>query len=101
MRNTFHHAAVAEENVGEMINDIKIVAVKRGCQRTLRYRHADGIADALSEGSGRGLDPRRIAVLRVPGRFRVQLAKILEVFDGDVVAAQVKQRICQHRSMPV
>jgi hypothetical protein len=56
VRDAFHHAAVAEEDVGEVVHDIVARPVELGGQQALGERHADGVGDALAEGAGGGLD---------------------------------------------
>ena len=75
MRNAFHHAAVAHENIGAMIDD---GAVFFG-QQFLREGHAHCIANTLAKRARRGLDARRDANLRMPWRFAVKLAEILDL----------------------
>jgi len=101
VRYAFHHAAVTHEYIGEMIDNVEIVTIELGRQRALGDCHADGIADSLAERPGRGLDSRRVTVLGVARRLRMQLAKIFQVFDGDFVTGQVQHRVCQHRPVPV
>ncbi len=55
-----------------------------------RERNADRVGEALAERPGRGLDARRVTVLRVTRRLRVQLAEVLELVERQVVAGQVQ-----------
>jgi hypothetical protein len=99
--DALHQAAVAEEGVGAMVDDLVAVTVVLRGEHLLGQRHADGIADALAERPGGGLDAGGVAVLGVTGGLRVPLAERLEVVDGDVVAGQVQQRVDQHRAVAV
>ncbi|MOA15582.1 hypothetical protein D3C78_1357470 [compost metagenome] len=101
MGNTFHHAAIAEEHVGVVVDDVVAVAVELRRQHLLRQRHADGVGETLAERAGGGLDAGGVAVLRVTRGARVHLAEILQVFDAEVIAGQVQQRIDQHRAVAV
>ena len=89
VRNAFHQAAVAEENVGVVIDDLVAGLVELGGQHLFGQREANGIGDALAERAGGGLDAGRVAEFRVARRLGMQLAEILEIVDGDVVAGQV------------
>ena len=101
MGNAFHHAAVAEEHVGVVVDDVVAFTVELRAQHLLGDGEADGVGDALAERAGGGLDTRGVTVFRVARGTTVQLAELLEVFDAEVVTGQVQQRIDQHRTMAV
>jgi hypothetical protein len=101
VRNAFHQAAVAEENIGAVIDDLVAGAVELVGQQLLGHGHADGVGDALAQRAGGGLDAGCVAVLGVARRLAVQLAEILQVVDRQLVAGQVQQRIEQHRAVAV
>ncbi|MCY1515307.1 hypothetical protein D9M68_498890 [compost metagenome] len=101
MGNAFHHAAVAEEHVGVVVDDVVAVTVELGGQHLLGDGHADGVGEALAERAGGGLDARGVAVFRVARGARAKLAELLQVLDAEVVAGQVQQRIDQHRAVAV
>ena len=66
-----------------------------------RDRHADGVGKSLAEGAGGGLDARRVAVFRMAGGDRAELAKALDLLDRHaLVADEMEQRIDQHRAVP-
>ena len=90
VRDAFHQAAVAEEDVGAMVDDLVARTVEFVGQQLFRHRHADGVGDALAERSGGGLDPRRVAVFRVPRRLAVQLAEVLQIINRKIVTGQVQ-----------
>jgi hypothetical protein len=75
VRDAFHQAAVAEEDVGVVIDDGVAGAVELGGQHLLGQRHADGVGDALAERAGGGLDAGGVAVFRVARGLAVQLAE--------------------------
>ncbi len=52
------------------------------------HRHADGVADALAERAGGGLDPGGVAVLGVTGGLAAPGAQRLEVIELEAPAAQ-------------
>ncbi len=101
MGDAFHQTAVAHEHIGVVIDDLVPVAVELRSHDLLGHGEADGIGQALTQRTGGGLDARGIAELRVTRGLAVQLAEILQVIDGQVVAGQVQQRIDQHRTMAV
>jgi hypothetical protein len=99
--DALHQAAVAEEGVGVVVDDLVAVTVVLRGQHLLGERHADRVADALTERAGGGLDAGGVAVLGVARGLRVPLAEGLQVVDRDVVAGQVQQRVDQHRTVAV
>jgi hypothetical protein len=60
-------------------------------QDLLGQRHADGVGDALAQRAGGGLDAGGVAVFRVARGLAVQLAEVLQVVDGQIVAGEVQQ----------
>ena len=84
-----------------MIDDIEIAAIEFGAQRAFRDRHADRVTDTLPQWSGGGFDTRRVTLLGMTRSLRVQLPKILQILDRDVVSGQMQDRIGKHRAMPV
>jgi hypothetical protein len=91
VRYALHHAAVAEEHPGVMIDHLVPTPVEPVCQNLFRQRHADGVRDTLPQRAGRGLHPRGFSVLGMPGRLRVQLPEILQFRHRQVVTGQVKE----------
>ena len=89
--NTFHHAAIAHEYVGIVIDDVVAAFIEVGCQGLFRNRHAHRIGDALSQRAGGGFHARGVAVFRMAWGLGVQLAEILQIVDGNVIAGQVQQ----------
>lgn len=64
MRNAFHHAAVAREGVGEVVNDV--VAGRLNCAAGLLCnRHTYGVSDALTQRTGSGFNASGVAHFRV------------------------------------
>ena len=101
MADAFHHAAVAQEGVGEVIHHLVPGPVEFGRQQLLGQCHAHGIRDALAQRSGGGFHARCHTELRVPRRLAVQLAELLQVFHRQVVAGQMQQRIQQHGAVAI
>ena len=101
MGDAFHHAAIAEEGVGVVVDDLVAIAVELGGHDLFRQGEAHGVGDALAQGTGGGLDARGVAVFGVARGLAVQLTEILQVVDGQVVAGQVQQRIDEHGAVAV
>ena len=60
------------------------------------HRHADGVADALAERTGGGLDAGRVAVLRVARGLAAPRAQRLEVLELEAPAAEVELDVERH-----
>ncbi len=101
VRNAFHHAAIAQEHIGVVVDDGVAVTVELGRHDFFGQGEAHGVGDALAERAGSGLDARGVTMLRVARGTAVQLTEALEVVDRQVVAGQVKQRIDKHRTVAV
>ena len=67
MGNALHHAAVAEEYIGAMIDDRVARAIEGRRERPLRESHAERICKALPERPGGGLDAQVHIALRMTG----------------------------------
>ena len=99
--DSFHQATVAQENVSMVIDYRMTIAVELRSEYLLGQRHTHTIRDALTQGPSSGLYARGVTILGVAGRARVQLAKILELFYGQIVAGEVQQRVMQHRAVAI
>ena len=96
--DALHEVAVRGKHVGVVIDEF---AAKLGAKMCLRNGHAHRVGEALAKRPGGGLDARRVKVLRMPGRFRAELAEALDLLDGHpLVTEEMQQRIKQHRAMP-
>ncbi len=63
-------------------------------------RHADRVAESLTERAGRGLDAGRLEVFRMSRRVRPELAEALDLVERHrLVAGEIEQRIEQHRAV--
>jgi len=110
--NAFHQIPVAAQRVHVVAEQVKTRLVIAGGKPLPGHRHADAATDALAQWPGRHLDPRRVAILGMPGTRAAQLAKIANVVqrnrrfvqDSAVLdlldARQVQHRIQQHRGVP-
>ena len=86
MRDAFHQAAVADENVGPVVDDRVAGTVELRREQPLGERHADRVGESLAERPGRRFDAGRDADFRMARRHRVQLAEALELVDRQRVA---------------
>ena len=89
--NTFHQAAIAYKGIGVVVNNVMARAVELSCQGFLSQCKTHSVSQALPQWASGGFYARGVAVFRVARGFRVQLAEVLDVIDGNVVAAQVQQ----------
>ena len=94
------HVAVGGDEVGEVRDRLLVRLVEARGQHPLAQRHPDRGGDPLPERAGGRLDARHVAVLRVAGARRVELAEALDLVERDVVARQVERRVEQHRRVP-
>ena len=75
--------------------------VKLCSQRALSNRQAYGISQTLTQWAGGGFNARRITDLRVAWGLRVQLTEIFQLFNRQVITAEVQQAIKQHGAVAV
>ena len=95
--HALHQAAVAAQHVGVVVDEI---IAEGGVHDALAKREADAVGKALAERTGGRLDAGSVAVFRVAGGARAELAEMLDLIDVDIgVTGQIEQRIEQHRSM--
>ncbi len=64
LADAFHQVAVGGEHEGRMIDH---VVAELGCEMPLGNRHADGIAEALAERAGGGLNASGDEILWMAG----------------------------------
>ena len=94
-----HHAAVAHQRIGVVIDHREAGAVKLGRQVLFRHRHADCVGNTLAERARGGLYADSVAVFRMAGRFGAELAELLEILNRQTVAEEVQQAVHQHGAM--
>ena len=96
LADAFHQIAVGGDDVSLVIDHV--AEFRR--EMALGDRHADRVGKALAERSGGGLDARRVAVLRMSGGDRAELAEALDLVDRHrFVAGEIEQRVEQHRAV--
>ena len=77
--DALHHAAVAQEHIGTVVDHGEAFTVKLGGEHLFGQRHTDAIGDALTERPGRRFHVRRHTNLRMSRGFATHLT---EVFDA-------------------
>ena len=82
MGDAFHQAAVAEKNIGVVIDDVQAVFIKLFGKDFFRQRHAHGVGNALPQRAGGGFDAVGVAVFGMTGGFAVQLAEVFQIVNG-------------------
>ncbi len=101
MRDAFHEAAIAQKNIGVVINNLVARAIKFVRQQLFSECHAYRIGHALPQRSSSRFHAGRITKFRVAGRFAMQLAKLFQIIQRNVISREVQQGIQQHGCMPV
>src|SRR5215471_7935523 len=81
--NAFHQATIAADRVDVIIEDIKARAVIATRKPFPSDPHADTGGDALTQWTGRRLDPGDQVIFRMPRRLAAQLAEAANVVEGD------------------
>ncbi len=98
LADAFHQVAVGAEHEGGMVDQ---VGAEFGGQMPFGDRHADRGGEPLAERSGRRLDAGGVAVFRMAGCQRAELAEALDLLDRHpLIAEQMQQRVEQHRAVP-
>ena len=96
----FHQVAVAGQGIGMVVDDRVTGAIEARGQGRFGNRHTHGIGQALSQGTGGGLDAGRQTVSRVPRGAAVPLAEALQFLQRQVEAGQMQQGIQQGGPCP-
>lgn len=99
--NALHGAAIAEECVGVVVDQLKAGLVEDASGVCLRNSETHGVCEALTKRSGGHFNTRCVVRLWVTWSLAVDLAESLEVVDGEVVAEEVQQSVLEHASMAV
>ena len=97
--DAFHQIAVADDAIGKVIDDFESRPIVARGQVGLRDRHADAVAEALTQRSRRSLDARSQAALRMAGRAAVPLAELFDLLERQIVAGQMEHAVEQHRAV--
>ncbi len=95
----FHEVAVRAQNPGPVIDDALAGAVELRRQMGFGHREPDRGGDPLAERAGGHLHPRDQSDLRVAGGLRSPLPEVLELFEREIVAGEMKDTVKEHRRM--
>ena len=74
-------------------------SIEARCEGRLGDGHADGVGQALPQGTGGGLDAGGLAVFRMAWRTTSPLAEPLEFLQRQVEARDMQQRVQERTSM--
>lgn len=95
-RDALHQAAIAEEAVSEVVEELKALLVEGSCSVGLSNGKTYGVADALSKGASCALDHGGVvAGFGVTRGLGVELTELLEVVHGQLVAQEVGNDVLQ------
>ena len=89
MGDAFHHAAVAHEGVGVVVDDVVARTVKLRRQRFFCNRHTDCVGNTLTQRTGGGFYTCGVTHFRVTRSFRVQLTEVFQFFHRQIVTGEV------------
>ena len=95
----FLKAAVAGDDNDVIVKNVMVGGVVLCRCHLAAQREAHGIAHTLPERTSGALDTHRFKRLRVAGRVAAQLAEVFDLFQRQVVAAQMQPGIDEHRTM--
>ena len=112
--DALHHVAVAAHRVDIVPEDLEALAIVAIGEPRLGNRHADAVADALAQRTGRRLDARNPMVLRMARRLAAELTEVADVVERHcglaeplvigvhgARAGEMEQRPQQHRGVAV
>ncbi len=93
-----HQAAVAGDRPDVVVDQLAAEAIT---QHTFGHRHADGVAEPLTEWAGRHLDAHGVAGLGMSRRAAAERTERPQVVELEAVPAEVQHRVLQDRRVPV
>ena len=92
--HALRQTAIAGDHEGVVVRER---GTEAGAQVLLRQRHADGVRDALAQGTRGDLDAGGVSVLGVAGSRGSPLPEGAEVVELETEPGQVQRRVEQHR----
>ena len=92
MRHSFHHVAIAGDEVHVVIEDFLVAVEDRG-HVCLSHCHANGVTDSLSERTSRRLDSRSVAVLGMSRRLAFPLPELLQVLERQLITGEIEDAV--------
>src|SRR5919106_5806574 len=97
--HAFHQVTVADNGISEVVDDLEPRPVVARRQMSLGDRHADTVAEALTQGTGGRFHAWRHLTFGMAGGAASPLAKLLDLFERDVIAGKIEHAVKQHRSV--
>lgn len=97
-RDTLHETAVASEDVGVVVDQIKAVLVVHGGHVRLGDTETDRVREALAERASGDLDTIGVSGLGVTRSERIKLTEVLEVVKRQLEAKEVEVDVLQSAS---
>lgn len=94
-RDTLHQAAVTEEDVGVVVDEIEARLVVRASKVGLSDGKTDSVGDTLAEGTSGNLNAVGNTRLGVAWGDTAELTEALQVIDGDLVSQEVKEGVLE------
>ena len=85
MGNPFHHAAIAHEHVGVMVDNLMARLVEFCREQFFCHRHTHGIGDALAERTTGRFHAGGVAIFRMARCLGMHLTEALQFFDRQIV----------------
>ena len=98
-RDPFLQVAIAGQDVRVVVHDRVTRPIEAHGEGHLGEGHADGVGQALSQGTGGRLDAGGLAVFRMARGTASPLAEPLELLQGQVEARDMKQGVQERTSM--
>ena len=93
--DAFHQVAVGADAEDAVVDDLVAGAVVALGHHALGECEADHVANTLTKRTRRHLNTRGVTNLRMSRRQRTPLAKLLQVFERDVIARQMQRRVLE------
>src|SRR6266516_973307 len=83
-----------------LVENFVLVGIEACCSHIRRNRHANRVADTLTEWAGGALYSRRVAKFGMSRGFRMQLPEAFDFRHRQIVAAHVQPGIKEHAAVP-
>ena len=94
-RDTFHHAAVATQREGVMVNDFVTRTVELSSQMCLSHCHTNSHTHTCAQRASRSFDTNRMTILWMSRRKRAVLTELFHIIQRQAITKEMKQRIKQ------
>src|ERR671924_1770589 len=91
--HAFHQIAVTDDGIREVIDDLEPRPVVARRQMSFGDRHADTIAETLTERTGCCFHAGRHLAFGMAGGTASPLAKLFYLFEWQIVAGQIEHAV--------